>query len=743
MRTYRRIAAIGLAVSVVALTSVLLSPWHASATGPASPSLPDFTGGVPYQEFEPSTWDFDVDTGGLQPGDTVVLRFDYKNAPPDHLHAVALGTLNRGSITIADYPVDAARPTGCVVPPGVATQNAPHSVKADPYGQTITIVVDAPGFQAGHLLQFCIGGGIGFPVTPDTSGNYGISYQEPTGAPVRVAYNVTPQGGGAAAPASHQIHVTDTDGYELTNAGIGGGRLLSYGTTYALSITGSFASTYQYTIGYQGDAKLSVLFGGTSTTTAGGVQTCPNPPGEPSQQIFCTDGAGSGTGVLKITSDQPDQLAYVTFIGRELSKAAGATPNEKGPDMFSVTVGPPNAPPPTPKATPTPGSSSSGSPIAAPFDGKCVSPFIGNAGLGSLEVYEANTVAITRAFAEECPQIAGQVTFTGVNDSVALNQLLGTLGTHYAFAGLDRAVSHQEYVNCTAQTGPPCDNNGTQSGNTGIFQFPIDLQPLVITYNLPNSPACQAGTLQVSSRLVSAIFSGVVTHWNDPLVTAENSGLSGCNQSILVAHETGTASAILKDYLSKQNPQWNAFKDPAAAEAWPVTAPSSCTANGSDAMALCVLGRPGTIGYGFYHAIHRAGLPIANVATTAGGSQPLSYYTGSPVDGCYDAAQTYPAIANPQGGSSDPLPRSDWSAISLTDSAQGYPICTFNFVVTATNICRSNVINSNHGVMAYLGSAISAYTQRKLYEQGYSELPPNVVQIDNDGMAALGSGGCT
>lgn len=747
MRMYRRIGAIALALSVAALaTATVVSPLRASASGPSTPSLPDFTNGVPYQEYEPSNWDFDVITGGLREFDTVTFRFDYKNAPPDHLHAAAIGVLNTNSVTIVDYPID-LRPTGCRNPTeNTARPIHPHSLKTDAYGQTITLVVDPPGFQAGHTLQFCILGGIGFPVAADTNNDYGITYTEPSGPPVTATYNVTPQGA-----SSHQIHINDSDGYELTNTGIGGGRLATYGTTYAVSITGSAAATYQYSTGYQGDAQVDVEFAGTSTTTTpGGVQTCPTAGAEPSSLIFCTDSNGHGTGILKITSNQPDVTAYITFIGAEQAQLSHPV-TESGPDFISITVGSPNAIAPTPHATPTSTPPTSGSPAPCACDAQCVTPYRGNAGLGSLEVYEANTVAIMRAFADECAGMSGLVTYTGVNDTVALNELLTAPLTPYAFAGLDRPMTHQEYVNCTTQSGAPCNNGGQSTGNFGIMQFPIYLQPLVITYNLPSAGPCLTSSLQVSSRLLSAIFTGAVTHWNDPLVKAENQGLGGCNLPILVAHDEGTASAVLKDYMSKQNPQWNAFKDPAAAEAWPPTAPSSCTANGSDAMALCVLGRPGTIGYGFYHAIHRAGLPGAAVATSAGNvstsspltSQPAGYFSGSPVDGCTAAAAANPALTDTSNGGQNPLPRSDWSTISLTDSAVGYPICTFNFLVSATTICRSSAnVSTDKGFLGYLGSVISAYTQKKLAEQGYAPLPGNVVGIDNSGMSSLGGAGC-
>jgi ABC-type phosphate transport system substrate-binding protein len=750
MRTYRRIAAVALGVSVVAMaTATLLSPLRVSADGPSAPSLPDFTNGVPYQESAPTRWAFDVVTGGLRAGQTVTFRFDFKNAPPDHLHAVAFGTLtpNRQDVTIVDYPLDfpgpSLRPTGCPTATGSAF---PNSYKVDPYAQTITLVIDPPGFTAGHLLQFCLQS-VGFPVIPDTASDYGVTYTEPSGPPVRIAYNVGPQGS-----ASHQIHVHDSDGYEMTNAGIGGGRLATYTTTYTVDLHGDTNATYYYTTGYQSDAKLNITFGSPTVITVGGVVICPNPtppPGQVTKGVFCTDSNGDASGVLQITSDQPDVLAYVEFDGAEQPRAAGISSSPPVYDLFSVTVGPPNARPPTPKATPSPTATSSSGGLPSPFDAQCIAPYFGNAGLGSLEVYEANIVAITRAFADECPQISSLVTYTGVNDTVALTQLFSTYGTPYAFAGLDRAMTHQEFGNCTTGSGPPCGNNGAaSSGNFGIMQFPIDLQPLLITYNLPNSSQCQTAALQASPRLLNAIFTGVVTRWNDQLVTAENSGLGSCNAPILVAHDVGIASAVLKDYLSKQNAQWNAYKDPAAADAWPATAPTSCTANGSDAMALCVLGRPGTIGYGFYHAIHRAGLPWAAVATTAGNvstssplsSQPAGYFTGSPVDGCTTAAETYPAFAS---SNQSPLTRSDWSAISLTDWAQGYPICTFNFLVTATSICRSSAdVHTSRGFRAYLGAILSPYGQRKLAEQGYSRLPDNVLGIDSAGMSSLGAGGC-
>jgi ABC-type phosphate transport system substrate-binding protein len=252
----------------------------------------------------------------------------------------------------------------------------------------------------------------------------------------------------------------------------------------------------------------------------------------------------------------------------------------------------------------------------------------------------------------------------------------------------------------------------------------------VVTYDLNG---CQVGNLTLRSQVLSLILMGKITSWNDPLLRQDNPGLASCNLPILVAHDIGVTSSILKDYLSKRNSQWTAYRAPQLSQAWPGSSPVSCTANGTRPMALCVAGRPGTLGYGFYRDIVDAGLPIAQVDGPAGAWDNKN----SILDGCTAAAGDKNA-PNPFA-LMPPTASGDWGNTSLTDTAQpgAYPICSFDFIVAATGCRYSHSIVNYHALAAFLESVLSDYTQTQLPSHRFAQLPPSLQAFSTAGAKLL------
>ncbi|HEV7678964.1 MAG TPA: substrate-binding domain-containing protein [Candidatus Dormibacteraeota bacterium] len=698
----RRALATGIAALLLGATA---TPWvlHASTSPPSSPSFPDFSNGGVFQETNPNTWALDVVTGGIQAGDPLSLTFAYQGKPGDHLHAVSFLSLGSGfaqNLTVTSQPalpgnpvgVATPRPTKCIT----GQKSYPTQASADPYGQTITLPSPAT-FAAGTVVVFCFAfGPIAFAPTPDPQG-YAIHYTE-GGQSIDAPYAVNPQ---ATPPSSSVIRVLGTDGSDVTGAGVGGSNPLVHETRYKLVLQGS--PTGQYQMGSTGfiDPKASAdVVGDPGPTPA-----CAGGP-----QLFCPDASGRATGT--ITLHGGGDVGY--FAVGATNTARGGSTTEPDPSAISLSAGPPLATPPpvrTPPPTPPPAPGQSPPPKPG-YDGACVGSLGPAPALGSLELYDANNQVFMPDFRQECPAAAKLLTFFGVTDEVALQSRFADSPPVFTFAGLDRPLSTQEY----AQYG-----STARGSTTGVQQFPLALEPLVVTYNL-NAPGCDSGAVKLSSTVLSAIFTGVVTTWSQvaTLDQANDANLAHCSLPILVAHDVGVTSSIFKDYLSKRNPVWSGYKQPQLAASWPGNAPVSCTANGSAAMALCVLGRPGTIGYGFYRAINAAGLPMAQVDNAA-----HAFYDAqatSPIAGCTAAADPAQNPSVPQQSSQD------FGTATLTDVPVGYPICTFDFLTAPNNICaKPNIGRANlQTIYAYLTSVYTPFSQGHLSQRGFAPLPASL-----------------
>jgi len=710
--TRRRVAALFILTLVGVLVPTTL---RAGAAAPSGASLPDF-GNAPYQNSAPSTWAFQVTSGGIQPGQTVRFSFLANGKPGDRAHSVSFASLApgdvQGDIRVAQLPVSVVPGTMCL---GTGSQGMSSAV-ANPYTQTIDLqpTLTAP-IVAGTVLVYCFQSNIvGFPLS--AGAGYSIAYTEPGGT-VEAPYSVL-----AATATTEQVAISEAQsGTDVTDAGLGGSHLAVYGTTYAMSLKGRPSSTYVFSgQGYDTATFVRDAASGTTVDVEGTAGSLPTPGCTPGPGQFCTDANGAASGTVTVTSKNPNP-EYAIITG-----ALGAQ-GETEPSAVSLTAGPSGAtlspPTPTPAGTPT----ASGGNAPSTFDVGCnvhaAKAMAETKGLGSTEFSDLFRQRLMPAAATECSLLSNLMTFYGVTDELGLSTMFGNGDSPFAYVGTDRPLSSTEQAKYKPATST-------------ISQIPVALEPVVVTYNL-NAQNCNVGTLQLRSQVLSAILLGQVTRWNDSLITADNGGPQGqlakCNLPILVAHDIGTTSAIIKDYLSKRIPAWAPYRQAELADSWPGGAPVACTSNGSRPMALCVSGKPGMIGYGFYRDIAPAGLPVADVDNPTGfwsGTSPASV-----LDGCTAAAGT-DTVSNPSVPASA---SGDWSNASITDTALpgSYPICTFDFVVTATTCRDPHVLTSYQSLVAFLDSALSDYAQRDLPGSGFAKLPGSITTLSQTGTNAL------
>jgi ABC-type phosphate transport system substrate-binding protein len=562
-------------------------------------------------------------------------------------------------------------------------------------------------FAPNTPLDFCVNAMVGFASAPGAG--YSLLYSEPSGT-TKATYTVTAQ----TTPQSHSTHILD-GARDVTSAGIGGLAPAVVGSTYVLKLVGqpttTPSSSYRLNVNIYNVETTNVDQAAKLTFTGGTVLPGGGAPST------CVSGAGQvcvgpdGTGTTNMTLTGVDYPVYVT-----IGSAGGQ--QEPVNTLISITMAPVHAAPPTPRPTPTPSPTPVGGGPAPGFINDCRPSGGDIAGLGSVEVLTALSHGILPAFATECAALGANVSFYASTDSVALAALIGATAGPYTYIGMDRALTSSEWSQASA----------SQANGSSLQQFPIYLDPLVVTYNIGS---CSISPVQLGSSTLSSIFNGTFTNWN------QVPGMTSCNLPILVAHDIDTASFIFKDYLSKRNPTWHAYKQPQLATSWPGNATVACTANGSEAMAMCVLGRPGMIGYGFYGAIHAAGLPVAQVDSAAG------FYTGPVQAGCTAAADGPPNPAQPGTLTGQPNPvvpsstQADWSNASLSDSAWGYPICAFNFITLPSHLCQNNVYHDPQVTKAFLEGVLTDYTQKILVAHGFAALPTSVMNLEASGISSI------
>jgi ABC-type phosphate transport system substrate-binding protein len=81
--------------------------------------------------------------------------------------------------------------------------------------------------------------------------------------------------------------------------------------------------------------------------------------------------------------------------------------------------------------------------------------------------------------------------------------------------------------------------------------IPVSAQAAAVVYNIPSFPDIPSG-LRLNATLLSQIFNGTITRWDDPAIKDLNEGLNLPSERIVVVHESsrGSTLTLVENYLS-------------------------------------------------------------------------------------------------------------------------------------------------------------------------------------------------
>jgi phosphate transport system substrate-binding protein len=129
-------------------------------------------------------------------------------------------------------------------------------------------------------------------------------------------------------------------------------------------------------------------------------------------------------------------------------------------------------------------------------------------------------------------------------------------------------------------------------GSDAVVQVADTLGTVSLAYNLPG---ISNGQLKLTPATISGIFLGTIKKWNDPALTADNSGLNLPNLPITVVHRADGSGTtyIFSDYLSQVSPVWKAEVGTGKSLNWK----AGQGAKGNEAVATTIQHTSGAIGY--------------------------------------------------------------------------------------------------------------------------------------------------
>jgi len=217
-------------------------------------------------------------------------------------------------------------------------------------------------------------------------------------------------------------------------------------------------------------------------------------------------------------------------------------------------------------------------------------------------------------------------------------------------------------------------------GPDTLTQIPTTLGVISIAFNISG-----VSSLNLDADTLSGIFLGHIKNWNDPALTALNSGASLPSKPITVVHRSDGSGTTFHftDYLSKVSPEWKTSVGNAKSVKWPV----GVGASGNQAVAQAITTTEGAVGYVelayvVSTGMHQAALKNANgkfvTASVAGATAAAAQNTS--------VSPTNFSITNEPGDTTYPIAGFSWVMLrtSFSDATKGRAVVyLFKWLVSA------------------------------------------------------------
>ncbi|WP_457029843.1 phosphate ABC transporter permease PstA [Kitasatospora sp. P5_F3] len=240
--------------------------------------------------------------------------------------------------------------------------------------------------------------------------------------------------------------------------------------------------------------------------------------------------------------------------------------------------------------------------------------------------------------------------------------------------------------------------------------------------------------LRLSGEVIAKLFTGGITHWDDPLVKADNPGLELPHVEVhpVVRSDGSGTTAQFTTWLSKrQQPIWDDYcrRTPRGAACgmtsfFPLLNGSTWKALGSSitvASSVANEGNNGAITYVEYSYAKEAKFPVAKVLNKAG------YYVGP--TGQNVAVALVNARINP-----DLTQMLD--DVYDSPAAASYPLSSYSYMVVHTAETK-NFTKDKGAALSAFGYYFLCEGQKKVGDNGYSPLTPQLVTSGFDQLGKI------
>ncbi len=198
----------------------------------------------------------------------------------------------------------------------------------------------------------------------------------------------------------------------------------------------------------------------------------------------------------------------------------------------------------------------------------------------------------------------------------------------------------------------------------GLLNIPLTVAAVDVNYNVPGLSA----PLNLNGTVLTEIYTGKITSWNDPAIAALNPGVSLPDLKIVTLHRADSSGStfLFTSYLNAQDPSAWPSSNVDTTITWP-TVPGALAETGSGGMVSGCGSTKGCIAYigiSYQTKAAAAGLSAADLANKAGSFQPANATTIAA------ALASFPAV-----------PASGAESLINTSASGGYPIINYEYAI--------------------------------------------------------------
>ena len=265
-------------------------------------------------------------------------------------------------------------------------------------------------------------------------------------------------------------------------------------------------------------------------------------------------------------------------------------------------------------------------------------------------------------------------------------------------------------------------SNSQVAARPTLLNIPLAISIQVIAYNIPGVSA----HVKLSGKVLSEIYHGKITTWNDPAIASANPGLTLPSIPIVALHRSDGSgdTFIFTQYLSKQDATgWGASVSYGTTVQWPST-PGGLAENGNGGMVTGCKATPGCIAYvgiSFLSQLLGDGLNYGQLLSGGG-----NYVLPTPT--AVQAEATFFAPRTPANGT-----------ISLVNGpvADGYPIINYEYAIVDSQQQSTSTATAIRSLLQWAISPTNGNSSQYLSQVNFQPLPTTVVAQSTKQIASI------